>query len=122
MTQITKTITNKAVGNNIRFLRQESKWSQKAVALRLGISVPAVSKIETGVTDVNLSRLQQIANIFGISVVKLLSLDAEIFDIKLPEFSTAPDRLREDQVEIESLQKKVIMLYEELSRKEQMVV
>src|SRR3954465_9830929 len=67
--------TNKSVGMNIRTLRHEHGWSQEDVANRLGISIPAFSKIETGVTDINLSRLEQIANIFEVSVVNLLSLE-----------------------------------------------
>jgi transcriptional regulator with XRE-family HTH domain len=50
-------INNKAVnsvGNNIRTLRHQRGWSQEDIATRLGISIPAFSKIETGVTDVNL--------------------------------------------------------------------
>lgn len=122
MTQIIKKLTAKIVGNNIRFLRQEFKWGQEAVASRLGISVPAVSKIETGATDINLSRLQQIADIFGVSVASLLAPNAEMLERNLHEPGTAAHRLREGQLEIESLQKKVIMLYDELQRKEQIVV
>jgi transcriptional regulator with XRE-family HTH domain len=42
--------TNKSVGMNIRTLRHQRGWSQEDVADRLGISIPAFSKIETGVT------------------------------------------------------------------------
>ena len=51
--------------------------ARKILLTRLGISIPAFSKIETGVTDVNLSRLEQIANIYEVSVVQLLTVDNE---------------------------------------------
>ena len=59
-----------------RTLRHQRGWSQEDIANRLGISIPAFSKIETGVTDINLSRLEQIANIYDVNVVNLLALDA----------------------------------------------
>ena len=52
------------LGKKIKMLRQQNGWSQGDVAKRLDISVPAFSKIETGVTDINLSRLEQIVTIF----------------------------------------------------------
>ena len=70
-----KTQSNRSVGRNIRAVRQQHGWSQEEVANKLGISIPALSKIETGITDVNLSRLEQIADIFELSLVQLLSFE-----------------------------------------------
>ncbi len=60
-------------GKIIRMLRHKNNWSQHDVAKKLGISIPAFSKIESGVTDVNLSRLEQIAALFNLSVIGLLT-------------------------------------------------
>ncbi|RZL30334.1 MAG: XRE family transcriptional regulator, partial [Pedobacter sp.] len=57
------------IGSNIRQLRQKNGWSQGDVAQRLKISIPAFSKIETGITDINISRLEQIANLFDVSTM-----------------------------------------------------
>jgi len=62
------------VGQGIKMLRQKHGWTQEDVANRLGISIPALSKIETGVTDVNLSRLEQIADIYEITLLQLLNV------------------------------------------------
>ena len=59
----------KTLGKKIRLLRHQRSWSQEDVAKQLDISIPAFSKIETGITDVNLSRLEQIATLFGMSKV-----------------------------------------------------
>jgi transcriptional regulator with XRE-family HTH domain len=64
----------KTLGKKIRLLRHQKGWSQEEVAKRLDISIPAFSKIETGITDINLSRLEQIAVLFEMSVVQLLTL------------------------------------------------
>ena len=61
------------LGKKIRLLRHQKSWSQEDVAKQLGISIPAFSKIETGITDINLSRLEQISKLFEMTVVQLLN-------------------------------------------------
>src|ERR1700753_2506230 len=83
--------TNKTIGKNIRTFRHQHGWSQEDVANRLGISIPAFSKIETGVTDINLSRLEQIADIYEIDVAQILSivnfLKPRQFDVGITDFN-----------------------------------
>ena len=106
--------SNKSVGMNIRTLRHQQGWSQEDVANRLGISIPAFSKIETGVTDINLSRLEQIANVFEVSVVYLLAMDIKEAEHEPSHLSIAQKKLIDRETEIATLQRKVILLYEEL--------
>lgn len=123
MNDTIKKKTNKSAGKNIRTLRHEHGWSQEDVANRLGISIPAFSKIETGVTDINLSRLEQIANIFEVSVVNLLSLEytaePSTQDLSL---GIIQKKLNERETEITNLQRKVILLYEELLNKNHVAI
>jgi transcriptional regulator with XRE-family HTH domain len=123
LTEIIKKKTNKSAGKNIRTLRHQHNWSQEDVANRLGISIPAFSKIETGVTDINLSRLEQIANIFEVSVVNLLSLEyVEQPNIQDASLNIIQKRLMDREAEIAHLQRKVILLYEELLSKNQITL
>jgi transcriptional regulator with XRE-family HTH domain len=117
MSDKTQKKTNKSVGRNIRTLRHQHGWSQEDVANRLGISIPAFSKIETGVTDINLSRLEQIANIFEINVAQVLAIDADDLDLTPSNLSIAQKKLIDRESEIANLQRKVILLYEELRNK-----
>ena len=104
----------KTLGKKIRLLRHQNGWSQEDVAKRLDISIPAFSKIETGITDVNLSRLEQIAKLFEMSVVQLLSQhDAEEEKQVNNELLEIREKLKQREAEIIELQKKVIQLYEE---------
>ncbi len=112
-----KKSTDNSVGKNIRTLRHQRGWSQEDVANRLGISIPAFSKIETGVTDVNLSRLEQIAGIFEVNVINLLSLEAEEVEPQVSTLSIAQKKIIDREAEIANLQRKVIFLYEELRNK-----
>jgi transcriptional regulator with XRE-family HTH domain len=117
MNETSKKKTNKSVGKNIRTLRHQRGWSQEDIANRLGISIPAFSKIETGVTDINLSRLEQIANIFEITVAQILSVEEGEVDLTPSNLSIAQKKLGDRESEIASLQRKVILLYEELRNK-----
>jgi transcriptional regulator with XRE-family HTH domain len=114
--------TNKSVGMNIRTLRHQHGWSQEDVASRLGISIPAFSKIETGVTDINLSRLEQIANAFEVNVVYLLAMDVTEVEHEPSNLSIAQKKLVDRESEIANLQRKVILLYEELRNRASVAV
>ena len=102
------------VGQNIRTLRAKYGWSLRDAARRLDISTSALSKIETGVTDVNLSRLQQIADIFGVNLVQLWELDFEDATARETNLSAAKKKVSELESEIATFQRKVILLYEKL--------
>jgi transcriptional regulator with XRE-family HTH domain len=105
----------KTLGKKIRLLRHQKSWSQEDVAKQLEISIPAFSKIETGITDVNLSRLEQISKLFEMSVVQLLTFnDQEGLESYNTELEDLSKKLHEREVELIDLQKKMIELYEEL--------
>lgn len=107
----------KTLGKKIRLLRHQKGWSQEDVAKRLDISIPAFSKIETGITDINLSRLEQIAKLFDMTVVQLLTYnDTEQQEKYITELETISKRLQERESEVIQLQKKIIDLFEELRR------
>ena len=106
-----------SIGKNIRTLRHQNRWSQKELAQKLNISIPAVSKIETGSTDMNISRLDQIARVFNVTSFDIMSKadENQRFD-----HSLIIDDLREKVMERESLiidlQIKLISLYEEIRK------
>lgn len=105
----------KLLGKKIRLLRHQKGWSQEDVAVQLNISIPAFSKIETGITDVNLSRLEQISKLFELTVVEMLTHNDPESDQKyVSDLETANNKLQERNSEVIDLQKKVIELYEEI--------
>lgn len=105
------------IGKNIRKLRQKNGWSQGEVAKRLKISIPAFSKIETGITDINISRLEQIAKLFEVSVLEVISKDGDHTNFgNHSELSALKVKLTAQEEEIIKLQKKVIELYEEIRK------
>ena len=81
----------------------------------MDISIPAFSKIETGITDVNLSRLEQISTLFEMSVVQLLTFnDTEQQEKYNSDLEVLTKKVQDRESEVIDLQKKVIELYEEL--------
>lgn len=106
------------IGKNIRHLRQKKGWSQGEVAKRLQISIPAFSKIETGITDINMSRLEQIAGLFEVSTMDIISREGENPNaLNSEELLALRGKLAAREEEIIKLQKKVIDLYEEIRSK-----
>ena len=109
------TIHMKTIGKKIRLLRHQRGWSQDDVAKKLDISIPALSKIETGITDINLSRLVQVASLFDMTVIQLLTFNQNNADHKIgSELDLINKKLMDRENEVINLQKKVIELFEEI--------
>jgi len=105
-----------SVGKNIRLLRVRKGWRQEEFASRMNISLSALSKIETGLTDLTLSRLEQLAAVFGLTPAQLVAY-RDASEMKMAGDMEELTRLLEQRdAELLTLQKKVIGLLEELRR------
>ncbi|OOQ61536.1 helix-turn-helix domain-containing protein [Mucilaginibacter pedocola] len=104
----------KSIGKTIRLLRRQRGWAQRDAASRLGISIPVFSKIEAGITDMSLSRIQQIADLFGLPIVDILA-NRQVSD-HLPRdlLIAANKKLLRRENEITELRLKIIELSEQL--------
>ncbi len=91
------------LGDKIQYFRKLKGWNQAKVADKLKITAGAYAKIERNVTDAPFSRVEQIAKIFGISVIELLSLSVN---------GKAKNGVVDKDQEIIRLQKKIIELHE----------
>ncbi|RNL56482.1 helix-turn-helix domain-containing protein [Pedobacter jejuensis] len=103
----------KSIGENIKQSRIELGLSQAEAAKMINISTPAFCKIETGQTDLNISRLLQIAKTFKVSVHHLISGDGESQN-SADEISILKKEMVEKDEELTKLRKKVIELYDKL--------
>ena len=106
------------IAKKIRLLRQRQGLSQEQVATKLNISVPALSKIESGVTDINISRVEQLAASFGLSLMTFLEWDGESEPGSNLEFNILTQKLIERETQLIELQNKVIFLLEALKGSE----
>ncbi len=103
--------------DNIKTLRLKRQWTQKEVADRIGISIPAYSKIETGFTDINLSRLIQIADVFKVDLLSLLLTKGQSWSGDTFNDHALQKKLLNQEAEISNLHRKLIELYEELRKR-----
>lgn len=62
------------IGNKIRLLRELKGWSQEKMAEKMNISKGGYGKIERGECQINMRRLEQIANIFQIDILELINM------------------------------------------------
>ena len=69
------------IHEKIRLLRQVKGLTQEEVAERLNLSVNGYGKIERGNCDINLHRLEQLAEVFGVEPIELLgTVDRNVFN------------------------------------------
>ena len=103
----------KSIGDRIKESRLALGLSQSDAAKRLNISTPAFCKIETGQTDLNISRLLQISKTFKVPVIQLIDGKSVTSDSSA-ELAALKKELIEKEGEINKLRKKVIDLYDKL--------
>jgi len=116
--KIHQTESNNIIGKTIKLARQERGWKQSDMATKLGISIAAFSKIETGHTTVNLKRLGDIAGLLNVNTNYLLTSEQQKVEQSREEQTKilkAEIMLKEE--EISKLQQTAISLYEELKAK-----
>jgi transcriptional regulator with XRE-family HTH domain len=81
-----------ALPQKLKLIRSFKNWTQEDVANKLGISTHAYAKIERGETDVNFSRLQQIAEVMDIGLSQLFDLDEKnVFNLTCDHYSQCID-------------------------------
>lgn len=117
MDKLSKGALCQSVCENIKILRLHYRWSQRYVASQLGISTSAFSNIENGFTDINLSRLEQIAKILKVRLVELLAVYDPYAEPECSPANTLFKSLADRNTEIEELQFKIYKLREELKKK-----
>lgn len=67
------------VHDKIRVMREINQWSQEDMAEKLEMSPTGYAKIEHGKTNLTLDKLKQIAQIFNIDVVELITQNDRSF-------------------------------------------
>ncbi len=103
------------IGKNIRKYRERKEFSQEFVASKLGLSQKAYSNIELDVTDLNINRLMQIANVLEVTPEKLIEFDAN----RLGRTGITPVSKTPKEAELKSiveLYEKIIKVLEEKNR------
>ncbi len=116
----------------IGFMRQLKGWSQEEMAEQLQMSASGYAKIERGETDIHISRLEQIANVFQTSLIDLLSFgeknviyvsgdnNSQIQNLNFSQEATAFE-IKRLQLIIDYQNKEITHLKETISLKDEMI-
>jgi len=102
----------KNLGQKFKILRQRKGLNQKSMAELLDISIPAYSKLETGITDPNFSRILQIADIHNLDIRKLLAVGEEEKSDQQNEIDALKQKILTLEASVIRLQGKLIDLYD----------
>ncbi len=62
------------VNEKVRILRESNNWSQQQLADKLDMSTNGYAKIERGESSLTIAKLEQIAEVFGVDILELMSL------------------------------------------------
>lgn len=82
------------------------------MAMLLKISIPAYSKLETGLTDPNFDRITQIAQVHNLTVKELLEVGEEGLSEEQQQILKLEETVRELENTVIKLQNKLINLYD----------
>ena len=105
-------MSNKTLAEKLRWLRTEQGKRQTEVAKGLGISTPAWHKIENGMTEVNLTRIKQLAEYFRVDVASLLLEDEPGTYFGNERITELEEEVREYQAKVIELQSKLLACFE----------
>ncbi|MCX2485585.1 helix-turn-helix domain-containing protein [Pedobacter sp. MR2016-24] len=102
----------KTLGQKFKILRQKKGVNQKTMADLLEVSIPAYSKLETGITDPNFSRLNQIAEVHGLNIRQLLNVGEDEKTEQAEELEGLRAKVETLELSVIRLQSKLIDLYD----------
>lgn len=102
----------KTLGQKFKILRQRKGLNQKSMAELLDISIPAYSKLETGITDPNFSRIIQIAQIHEMDIRQLLAVGEDEKSAQQHEIEVLNQKVLTLEASVIRLQGKLIDLYD----------
>jgi transcriptional regulator with XRE-family HTH domain len=96
----------------MKLLRQRHVLTPTDCAKQLRISTLYFSKIKSGSTDVNISRLQQIAGFFEVPLGSFFMTKSTVKDNVTALIKQLKDKLADIDSQIMSLQRRLILLYD----------
>jgi transcriptional regulator with XRE-family HTH domain len=117
------------IGDRIRVCRVERKLSQENLANEIGISITAYSKIERGLTNVSVGRLDQIATCLGVPLTRLMHSSEDIYQtannidmMREGSYIYPPDINKQALlIRIDNLQEELVRLNKTITEKDEII-
>lgn len=108
-------VMNSAIGNNLKFLRENSGFTQEQVASFLGINRSAYANYETGDRSAPLEVMESVAELYGVDLSDLFETDPSAIQATLLCAFRAEDLDEEDMRQV-AVFKSVAMTYLKLNK------
>lgn len=106
----------KNLGTQIRILRAANGLTQSNVASEIKITASAFAKIERGESDISISRIEAIANVFDLSASELINQADLIYKTNANSLAKNYSELEHIKNEINRLNKMVESLTERVRK------
>ena len=106
-----KQIQMSEICQTIKTLRQQRHWSQQEMASKVGITLPAFSRIENNVTEITFTRAKKIARVLGISLAALFNHGEEPAPVTSRTIRASRSKLKLREKEVLTIQRKLIEMY-----------
>jgi transcriptional regulator with XRE-family HTH domain len=97
----------------LKKLRLEKELSQEEIAHQIGLSTSGYSKIERGESDLNISRIEEIAKIFGLSASQMISMVDKVGFSNLNSNAESRDAISAVRNELNALSSSHVRLQED---------
>ena len=101
---------NAIIGRNIKSYREKLQLNQNQVSNWLGVSRELISYYESGKREIDLSKLESLAELFGIELINLIEEDSELISADLA-FAFRSDHISDEDLEQISQFRRIIKNY-----------
>ena len=94
-----------SIGRTIRNLRKQNNMSMQELGDKVALSQASISRLESGVTDINFAQLSNVCDVFELTLTEFFSMVEQQMDLKL-DVSPA---------EVKTIDEKLIGIIQQLS-------
>lgn len=102
------------VGTNLTKIRTDRNLSRKEVCRQIGVSINSLINIETGKTDIGVSRLKQLSDVYSVHLSEIFAENSPIS----AKIESLREEMRHYQKKHEKAQETIIELQGKLANKE----
>ncbi|MFL1997682.1 helix-turn-helix transcriptional regulator [Lysinibacillus irui] len=94
-----------SIGRTIRSLRKQNNMSMQELGDKVALSQASISRLESGVTDINFAQLSNVCDVFELTLTNFFAIVENRMDLKL---DVSP-------VEVKTIDDKLIDIIQQLS-------
>lgn len=102
---VDRTMNPVSIGRTLRHLRKQSNLSMQELGDKVALSQASISRLESGVTDINFAQLSNVCDVFELSLTDFFAMVEQQMDLKL---DVSP-------IEVKTIDEKLVDIIQQLS-------